>query len=269
MGYIKEIEERVQVFEKSMNMSLMPTLPIMMRFDGSSFSTFTKGLKRPYDQRLTDLMIESCKYMVDITNARCGFVGSDEITIVLWQENELSQTIYNGRVDKLLSELASKLSVRFNTLLPQYLPEKVSKEPYFDAKIWNVPTIEDAANCFLVRELSVTKNAISMAADEVVGGDLTGVNGKMKQEMMFQKGVNFNDYPADFKRGTYVQRRKEFKKFSPEEIERLPEKHAAKTNPDLVIERNVIKVLDMPIFTKVKNRVDVIIYGKDPITDSE
>ncbi|MFM2393876.1 MAG: hypothetical protein RLZZ546_1858, partial [Bacteroidota bacterium] len=27
MGYIKDIEERVQAFEKSMNMNLMPTLP--------------------------------------------------------------------------------------------------------------------------------------------------------------------------------------------------------------------------------------------------
>ncbi len=186
---------------------------------------------------------------------------------MLWEDNSLSQTIYNGRVDKLLSELASKLSVRFNKLLPYYLPEKMNNEPYFDAKIWNAPSIEEAANCFWVRELSVTKNSISMAADEVVGGNLTGVNGKMKQEMMFENGVNFNDYPADFKRGTYVQRRKEFIKFTSEEIEQLPEKHAAKTNPDLMVERSVVKVLDMPVFSKVINKVDVIIYGKDPITE--
>ncbi len=266
MSYIKEIEERVQAFEKSMNMNLMPTLPIMMRFDGSSFSTFTKGLNRPYDQRLTDLMIESCKYLVDITNARCGFVGSDEITIVLWEDKELSQTIYNGRVEKLLSELASKLSVRFNKLLPNYLPEKVDKEPYFDAKIWNVPTLEDVANCFWVREESVTKNAITMAfLNYYSHSESEKVNGKVKQEMLFQKGINFNDYPADFKRGIYVQRRKVIKKFSLDEIEKLPLKHLARTNPNLEIERSELHVLDMPIFSKVKNKVDVILYGKEPI----
>jgi tRNA(His) guanylyltransferase len=268
MSYYKEIEDRVSVFEKSLNAKLMPTLPIMMRFDGSSFSTFTKGLGRPYDQRLTDLMIEVCKFMVEYTNARCGFVGSDEITIVLWEDNELSQTIYNGRVEKLLSELASKLSVRFNQLLPKYLPEKVNTEPYFDAKIWNVPTLEDVVNCFWVRENSVTKNSITMAFLEYYSHqESEGVNGKIKQEMLFQKGINFNDYPTDFKRGTYVQRRKELRKFTTEEIERLPTKHEARRNPDLTIERSVVKVLDMPIFSKVQNKVDVIIYGKDPIVN--
>jgi tRNA(His) 5'-end guanylyltransferase len=244
----------------------MPSLPIMMRFDGSSFSSFTKDLGRPYDQRLTDLMIEVCKFLVEYTNARCGFVGSDEITIVLWEESEESQTIYNGRVQKLLSELPAKLSVRFNKLLTEYLPEKVNSEPYFDAKVWNVPTLEDVANCFWVRENSVTKNSITMAFLKYYShNESEGVNGKVKQEMLFQKGVNFNDYPADFKRGTYVQRRKELRKFTSEEIEKLPLKHEARRNPDLVIERSVIKVLDMPIFSKVKNKVDVIIYGKDPI----
>jgi tRNA(His) 5'-end guanylyltransferase len=270
MGYFKDIEKRVSYFEASLNVNLMPTLPIIMRFDGSSFSTFVQGLREPYDQRLTDLMIECCKYIVEYTNARCGFVGSDEITIVLWEDNPKSQTIYNGRVQKLLSELSSKISVRFNKLLPIYLPEKADKEPYFDAKIWNVPTLEDVANCFWVREESVYKNSITMAC---LGNKLysskqiEGVNGKLKQEMLFQKGINFNDYPADFKRGTYVQRRKEMKKFSAEEIEKLPLKHAARLNPDLEFERSVVKVLDMPIFSKVRNKVDVIIYGKDPVTE--
>lgn len=263
MSYFKEIEKRCQDFEKNSVPKLMDGLPIMLRFDGSSFSTFTKGLGRPYDQRLTDLMIECCKFMVEKTNARCGFVGSDEITLVLWEEKDNSQTIYNGRVDKLLSELPSQLSVRFNRLLPKYLPEKVDKEPYFDGKVWNVPTLEDVANSFWMREESVTKNAISMAADEVVGGDLTGINGKMKQEMMFQKGVNFNDYPVDFKRGTFIQRRKEMKTFSIEEIDELPVKHFARLNPELKIERSILKVLEMPKFSKVENKVDVILFGKN------
>jgi len=268
MGYLKELENRISEYEKNSVSKLMTGLPIMIRFDGSSFSSFVKGLGRPYDQRLTDLMIESCKFMVEYTNARCGFVGSDEITIVLWEEDINSQTMYNGRTEKLLSELAAKLSVKFNKLLPNYLPEKVNNEPYFDAKVWNVPSIEDVANCFWLREESVTKNSITMAALELYSSnELIGINGKVKQEMMFLKGINFNDYPADFKRGTYIQRRKEMKKFSSEELEKLPLKHQARNNPDLVIERNVIKKLDMPIFSKVKNKIGVIIYGEDPLID--
>lgn len=31
--------------------------PLVARLDGKSFHTFTKGLKRPYDERLSNLMV--------------------------------------------------------------------------------------------------------------------------------------------------------------------------------------------------------------------
>ncbi len=268
MGFaeFKAIEERVSTYEASGSHNLISHLPILVRFDGSSFSTFTKGLKQPFDQRLTDLIIKCTEFIVDFTNAKCGFCGSDEITIVLWEENIESQTMYNGRVSKILSELPSRLSVKFNKLLPLYLPEKIDTEPYFDARTFNVPTLEEACNCFWVREESITKNAITMAALSMYShSELEKKSGKVKNEMMFQKGVNFNDYPADFKRGTYIQKRKVVRKYSSEEIEKLPLKHKARFDPDLVVERGVITKLDMPVFSKVKNKVDVIFHGADPI----
>ncbi len=265
MSYLKEIEERIDNYKKIQDVKLISGLPIICMFDGSSFSNFTKGLKRPYDERLTELMIECTKYLVKITNARIGYTGSDEITIVLYEEDINSQTIYNGRVQKLLSELPSKLSVRFNKLLPLYLPEKIEQEPYFDAKIWNVPNVEEAANCFWIREESVTKNAITMAfLNYYSHSESNNKNGKTKQEMLFQKGINFNYYPSDFKRGTYIQRRKEKIKYSSDEIEKLPTKHLARTNPDMLVERSVIKKIEMPKFSSIKNKVGVVIYGEEP-----
>lgn len=68
------------------------------------------------------------------------------------------------------------------------------------------------------------------------------------QEMLFQKGVNWNDYPSFFKRGVFVQRKEIVKGFpaTPEEIALLPEKHEARRNPDLEIKRTVIRTLEMP-----------------------
>ena len=43
---------------------LMPKLPILARIDGKKFSNFTKGLERPYDKRLSDLMVEVTKLLV-------------------------------------------------------------------------------------------------------------------------------------------------------------------------------------------------------------
>ena len=39
--------------------------PIVARLDGKSFHTFTKGLSRPYDERLKNLMVAITKELVD------------------------------------------------------------------------------------------------------------------------------------------------------------------------------------------------------------
>jgi len=87
--------------------------------------------------------------------------------------------------------------------------------------------------------------------------------------MLHLKGVNWNDYPSFFKRGTYVQKRIVKRKFTVCELQKLPAKHAARFNPDLEIERSVVMKLDMPVFSTVVNRAAVIFEGCDPQTAKE
>jgi hypothetical protein len=54
-----------------------------------------------------------------------------------------------------------------------------------------------------------------------------------------------------------------------EEIERLPAGHEARKNPDLIVERNVIEVLDLPRFTQIKNQIGVIFGGQVPVMREE
>lgn len=89
-------------------------------------------------------------------------------------------------------------------------------------------------------------------------------NGNEKQELLFQKGINFNDYPNFFKRGTYIQRRRVDKKFTTEEIENLPLKHEARLNPDLMVNRAEFIILDLPPITKIINRQGVVFDGENP-----
>ena len=48
-------------------------------------------------------------------------------------------------------------------------------------------------------------------------------------------------------------------------LEALPPRHAARTNPDLVVTRRDIRVVDMPPFNRVTNRVGVLFREEDPI----
>lgn len=245
---------------------LIPFIPVIARLDGKSFSKFTKGLKRPYDERLSRLMIETTKYLVAETNANCGYTQSDEITLCWFNDDPNSQSYWDGKIFKILTDLSAMCSVFFNEKLSEYLPEKVGKRPRFDCRVFNVPNVNEAVNAFYWRELDATKNSISMAAQSVYSHNLLEAkNGSEKQEMLFQKGINWNDYWSHFKRGTYIQRKVKTGLLSKEELQFLPEKHNAIKDPTFTFERKVVVELELPPLSKIKNKIDVIIYGKDYI----
>ena len=82
-------------------------------------------------------------------------------------------------------------------------------------------------------------------------------------------GVNWNDYPAYFKRGTFVRRETIERKYTCEELEKLPEQHQARSNPDLTIKRHEYVTINMPVFKRVVNRVGVIFGGEPPLIEEE
>jgi tRNA(His) guanylyltransferase len=258
--------DRMKMYEMAeAGRRLMPLVPVLARIDGRAFHSFTKGMARPFDPDFSAAMIETTAALVHETNACMGYTQSDEITLA-WHSTDLkSQIWFDGRVCKMVSQLAAHATLEFYLAITRRRYECGSKKPTFDARVWTVPNRTEAANVFVWREWDATKNSISMAASEHYSDrELHGKNGSQKQEMLFQRGVNWNDYPAYFKRGTYVQRRKVLKPFTVEEFERLPPKHEARTNPGLLIERSEITVLDMPPITSVVNREAVIFDGCSP-----
>ena len=72
-------------------------------------------------------------------------------------------------------------------------------------------------------------------------------------------GIDWEQYPDFFKRGTYVQRRKTKHPFTTDEIAALPEKHNARKNPNLVVERTEIVTLsNLPLLEAMDSRGDFI-----------
>jgi tRNA(His) 5'-end guanylyltransferase len=256
----KTLAEWSKWLEKNFSPDVMiPTLPVIIRLDGNNFSTWTKGLVKPFDERLTDLMVETTKMLVKETNAVMGYTQSDEITLILYSGDKESSIYQDGKKQKILSKLTGKCVTFFNENRKIYLPE-YDKLANFDCRIYQVPTLSDAAAQLLWRENDATKNSISMLAQSLFShNSLQKLNGnELQDKMMLEKNVNWNDLPVKFKRGTYVKRVKTSKEFTKEELDSLPEKHAARKNPNLTIERNIISVISLPIFNKIKNKVDVV-----------
>lgn len=262
-----DLGNRMKAYEMSESGRLLNTdLPIIVRLDGRSFSKFTKGMSRPFDTRMTNLMIDTTKFLVEETNAIIGYTQSDEISLILFKSNPETQLFFGGRTQKLTSVIAAMTTAYFNRKLVEVFPDKSDLLPVFDCRVWNVPTKEEAVNAILWRELDATKNAISMAAQHYFSHkELQNKNGQQKKEMIISRGVNFENYPSFFKRGSYIRREKQFIKFTTDEISKLPKNHAARLNPDLTVERNITSRLEMPPILQVTNRANVFFNGDVPI----
>lgn len=249
----------------------LPLLPICVRLDGKGFHNFTKGMNRPFDATMSDMMVDTTVFLVEETNACVGYTQSDEISLILYSDTMKSQTYFDGRIQKLVSVLAATATAKFMSLVADRMPAKFGELPRFDCRAWMVPNKEEAVNTILWREFDATKNSISMLAQSKFSHkELDGKNGQEKQEMLYAKfGINWNDVEARFKRGVYVQRKTSVRSFTAEELSELPPKHAARKNPDLKIERSDVIVVDMPPLAKVTNRVEVIFDGKEPETLKE
>lgn len=266
-----ELGDRMKLYESMEARRLMPKLPVFARVDGRAFHTFTRGMNRPYDINMSELMRDTAMYLAEETQSSLTYVQSDEITMV-WYAPRLSSrptgtgVFFDGRVAKMNSILGAMASSFFNRELPKRFPERADKLQFFDCRVWTVPTVEEATNVFLWREIDATRNSIEAAAQ--ANFSHTQLHGKhcgMLQEMLFtEKGINWNDYPVFFKRGTYIQKFTASRKFTTDELEKLPPKHAARTNPDLMVVRTGYRVLDMVPFARIQNKVEVVFNGADP-----
>jgi len=190
----------------------------------------------------------------------------DEISLVFYNARPEAETYLGGRYQKMTSILASMATVAFNRAMLQTLGEQ-ERWALFDARAWQVPSQEEAANTLLWRELDAAKNSVSMVAQHMFPhSQLQGKSSKEMQEMLFQEhGINWNDYPPRCKRGAWFRRVEVIRAFTTDEIEDLPPLHAARKNPDLQVIRHAVQALDMPPFSRVQNRVGVIFEGSTPL----
>jgi hypothetical protein len=84
------------------------------------------------------------------------------------------------------------------------------------------------------------------------------------QAMLWQQGINWQDYPARFTRGGYVQRRVMARPFTAAELAQVPPWHEARTHPNLLLRRSVMVPLERPPLLQVAHRVAVIFRGCAP-----
>ena len=198
----------------------------LVRVDGRSFHSYTRGCERPFDTGLmADMDATALALCAELTGARLAFVQSDEIQVLLTDfDTPQTQAFFDGNLQKICSIAASVATARFNQArLARWMDESraagdsgasasdaIRRFPLaqFDARVWTISSRVEVFNAFVWRQQDTTRNAVSMAAQsQFTHGEPEGVKTNDLQEKLFgERGINFNDYPAGFKRGRAVVR---------------------------------------------------------------
>lgn len=174
----------------------------IIRIDGKAFHTYTKGLQRPFDDKLMNDMDETAGFLCkNIQGAKFAFVQSDEISILLTDFEELTTDAwFDGNIQKMISVSSSLATAKFNELRP-------GKLAFFDSRVFTIPSNIEVENYFIWRQQDTTRNSISSVAQSLYSHkQLEGKNTTEQQEMIFQKGTNWNDFAPKYKRGRVIEK---------------------------------------------------------------
>jgi tRNA(His) guanylyltransferase len=239
-------------------------LPICARIDGRRFSRFTRGFARPFDADLSRAMRAACAHLVEHTHARIGFVQSDEINLVWQAAGPEASIFFDGRVQKMCSVLAAMAAAVFIKALVETHAETVwSRLPTFDARVWQVPTREEAANVLLWRAIDARKNAVlSAAAARFSPRQMHGMKRENLRAMMANAGVDFDaTYSREDRFGVFYRREVREVEIPDADWLVIPEKHRPASR---TVVRSGVEPLRIGYFGDVQNRAAVIFDGAEP-----
>lgn len=279
---------RMKTYENVSRIYLPKRLPIIIRIDGRAFHTLTRGFARPFDQMLSASMEETAIALCNqIGGTKLAYAQSDEISLLLTNDDTIdTEPWFGNNLQKLVSISASIATLAFNSVFRReydaysqaiqaeiFASDDLNKMPHceeeikiidayqkalmkaqFDARAFVVPP-DEVTNYFIWRQQDATRNSIQMVAQSLYSHkELMHKNTDDLQEMIFQKGINWNDYPVHFKRGFCIVKK-------PVSVRTVIDMKEG-TEEDIIRNRWVSD-LEIPLFTQDRNYIESRFRRKD------
>ena len=204
--YVKEYE---------IHNTLLKGTFIVVRVDGKGFTKFCQkhNFKKPNDIRCIQLMVSSalsvCESFPEIILA---YGCSDEFSFCF----KTSANVYQRREQKILSVLVSTFTSAFIFNWPKYFIEPLLFPAVFDGRVILYPNLDTLKDYFYWRQVDCHINNLynttfwllvdsGMSTDEA-HQKLKGSLSKDKHELMFSKGINYNNIEEVYKKGSIILR---------------------------------------------------------------
>lgn len=178
-----------------------PGMWTVVRVDGRSFSALTakRSYEKPFDPAFRDVMAAVARHLLSDFRGAYAYTESDEASLLLPPTFDL----FDSSVEKVVSLAAAGAS----GVASIELGEPVQ----YDARIWVGAGVADVVDYFSWRAADAARCALNgwcfwtlrkegMSA-RAADGKLRSTTVAERNELLFERGINFNDLPAWQRRG--------------------------------------------------------------------
>ncbi|KAG5300607.1 tRNA guanylyltransferase [Histoplasma ohiense] len=210
--------EYVKTFEQ--DDSLLPNTWIVVRIDGRGFHRFSDRYKfqKPNDERALNLMnAAACSVMRDLPDLIIAYGVSDEYSFVFHRSCQL----FERRCSKLVTTIVSTFTAHYIYNWSSFFPSMKLEPgflPSFDGRAVQYPSVKNLRDYMSWRQADCHINNLynttfwnmilqggmsNTEAEKALQGTVSGD----KNEILFSRfGINYNNEPEMFKKGSVIFR---------------------------------------------------------------
>ena len=269
MSIKDDLGKRMKTYESVTKQFLMRRNPVIIRLDGKAFHTFTKGMKRPFDEILAKAMEETAKYLCEnIQGCKLAYTQSDEISLLLTDYESINTSAwFDNNVQKMISISASMATLAFNANFNKLVDSKITmpasidfmseenQEKYrhkyntyhskkfkamFDIRVFSIPK-EEVVNYFIWRQKDAMRNSVQMVAQANFSHkELHKKSIEDIKKMLLDKQVDYDNYPIHLQRGICI----------------VKESYTVGNNEKLAVRTRWTADLSIPEFTADRNYIN-------------
>lgn len=207
-----KLKDRIEGYQAVTDYKLLNRVPLIICVNGRGFSKATQLLDKPYCPKFAECILSTMlRLCIDVEGALFSYQYNDEIVIVTRNDQSPeTNPWYDNKLQKICSVTSAVATMHFNECASK-INLNITGEPVFTSQVFAVPTIGEAVNTFIYKQQQNFHASIQSAClyelikkydKNTIKEMLSGLSVDEKIDLLSQEcDINFNDYPASFRRG--------------------------------------------------------------------
>lgn len=195
------IGNKYKALEKDYRAKFESNKYLILRLDGKAFHSFTKGMKKPFDERLYEIFKETLKYLCEtVDGVKIGYYQSDEISLILFNDSPKinKQYWFDNKVEKILTIATSICTAKFNSEYNKFGQFGNKEFGFFDARGFVVDTLDEVQEYLEWRVNDSIKNSVYLYAFDKVKENSNPTKSLMNKSVKEKIDLLKNEYGVDY-----------------------------------------------------------------------